>query len=193
MPSHTSNESVPFVPTTIATDNNVREYIEGALSAASNETITYILSDLYPAVFDGTYPYYSEYGRAVQMNTDFYFACSTHFLAEAFGAKTHNYIFAYPPGYHAEDVPYVFFNGDGTTSDDGLPVNATLAHTLQDYIVQFAKRGDPNTNSLPAFPRYGSDGKVLSFSAEGATVEIDDMNNERCAWIQQAMVDGLLT
>lgn len=193
MPSHTSNESVPFVPTTIATEADVREYVEGALTAASNETIDYLLSDLYPAVFDGTYPWYSEYGRAVQINTDFYFACSTNYLAEAFNAETHNYIFAYPPGYHAEDVSYVFFNGDTSTLDDGLPVNPTIAYYLQDYIVQFTKTGNPNSDLLPNFPVYGSEGSVLSFTYSGLVVNVDDMKNERCSWIQQALVDGLLT
>ncbi|KAH6653956.1 Alpha/Beta hydrolase protein [Truncatella angustata] len=193
MNSHTSNESVPFVPTTIATEGDVRSYIESALSAASSDTIDYILTTLYPAVFDGTHSYWSEFGRAVQMNTDFYFACSSNFLAKAYNAETHNYIFAYPPGYHAEDVSYVFFNGDTTTLDDGLPVNATLAYYLQDYIVQFAKTFDPNSDSLPEFPAYGSEGHVLAFTGAGLVVEVDDMKNERCDWIQKAMVDGLLS
>ncbi|KAK9423143.1 putative Alpha/Beta hydrolase protein [Seiridium unicorne] len=192
MPSHTSNESVPFAPTTIATDADVRSYVESALTSASSGTIDYILSDLYPAVFDGTYPWYSEYGRAVQMNTDFYFACSTNFLAEAYNAETHNYIFAYPPGYHGEDVSYVFFNGDTSTLDDGLPVNAALAYQLQDYILQFTKSGNPNSGSLTDFPVYGSTGSVLKFTAAGVVVGVDDMKNDRCAWIQQAMVDGLI-
>lgn len=193
MASHTSNESVPFTPTTIATSDDVREYMVSALKTASNETIDYMLSDVYPAVFDGTYPWYSEFGRVVQMNTDLNFACSTNFIANAFfSADSYNYIFAYPPGYHAEDVSYVFFNGDTSTLDDGLAVNATLAYTLQDYIVQFAKTGNPNSDSLPTFPVYGTDGNVISFTAAGPVVQIDDMKNDRCDWIQQAMVDGLL-
>lgn len=126
------------------------------------------------------------------MNTEFYFACSTNYLAEAFNAETHNYIFAYPPGYHAEDVSYVFFNGDTTTLNDGLPINATLAYLLQDYIVQFAKTGDPNSDSLVDFPTYGSEGNVLSFKQSGLVVEVDDMKNDRCAWIQQALINGLV-
>ncbi|KAI0129051.1 Alpha/Beta hydrolase protein [Xylariales sp. AK1849] len=193
MPSHTSNESVAFVPTDIQTEDDVREYVSEALSHASNDTIDYILNVLYPAVFDGTYPWYTQFGRTVQMNTDFYFACSTTYLAKAFNNKTHNYIFAYPPGYHATDVPYVFFNGDTSTLDNGYPVNATLAYKLQDYIVQFAKTGDPNSAALESFPEYGDKGLVLSFARSGLEVEVDDEKNNRCAWIQQAFVTGLLT
>lgn len=192
MPSHTSNESVPFVPTDIATDADVKSYIESALTTVSNETIDYILSTVYPAVFDGTYPWYTQYGRAVQMNTDFYFACSTNYLATAYNNETHNILFAYPPGYHAEDVSYTFFNGDTSTLDDGLPVNAELAYALQDYIVQFTKTGDPNSASLTEFPEYGTEGNVLAITYSGLVVEVDDMKNDRCAYIQSAMVAGLL-
>ncbi|KAI1851388.1 hypothetical protein JX265_000378 [Neoarthrinium moseri] len=192
MPSHTSNESVPFVSSSIATDEDVRNYLTNAIKSASDETKNYMLEELYPAVFDGTYPWYSQYGRAVQMNTDLYFACSTNYLAKAYDNESHNYIFAYPPGYHANDVAYVFFNGDTSSLNNGFPINATLAYELQDYIVQFAKAGNPNTDSLPFFPTYGTEGKVLSFTDSGLVVTTDDMKNERCAWIQQAMIDGKL-
>jgi hypothetical protein len=194
MNSHTSNESVPFVPTDLTTDDAVRTYVEMALSNANSSTIDFLLSNLYPAVFDGTYPWYSQFGRAVQMNTDFYFACSTNFIAKALGNTSHNYIFAYPPGYHAGDVNYVFWNGD-MSAVNGYPLNATLAVTLQDYIMRFAMNsGDPNGDALPVqFPEYGSEGSVLSFEEAGVVVRTDDMMNNRCEWIQQAMIDGLIS
>jgi carboxylesterase type B len=193
MTSHTSNESIPFVPTTIATSDDLTAYVLQALPAASAETVNYLLDTLYPDVLDGTYPWYSEFGRAAQMATDLNFACTTNYLAKAYNNETHNYVFAYPPGYHASDLAYTFFNGDTVTLNDGLAVNATLAYELQDYIMQFVKSGDPNVAGATNFPEYGSEGLALQFTYTGLAVDVDSMNNARCAWIQQAMVNGMLT
>lgn len=196
MNSHMSNESVPFVPTTIATDDDFRTYLEEALGSTVNSTtLDTIVTDLYPAVFDGTYPWYSHFGRAVQLTSEFFFACSTNFLSKALNGAARNYIFAYPPGYHFEDVNYIFFNGDTSTLVDGYPLNVTLATTLQDYLMRFVLNGgDPNGDALPvAFPEYGSEGSALWFEETEILVQTDDMMTSRCEWLQQAMVDGLVT
>jgi carboxylesterase type B len=193
MVSHTANESIPFTPTTIATADDFLAYATQMVPAASNETVDYIVNELYPDVLDGTHPWYSEFGRGAQLLTDLNFACTTKFLAKAYGGATHNYIFAYPPAYHSADVSYTLFAGDTTTLDDGYAVNATLAYAMQDYIVQFAATSDPNNAALKAFPQYGSGASVLSFAEEGVIDTVDDMQNKRCAWFQQAMIDGRLT
>jgi carboxylesterase type B len=194
MAGHNSNESVPFTPTDIATDAELQAYVAESLPDASAATLSYMLSVVYPPVFDGTYGYWSEFGRLAQIEGDFFFSCSTNFLATAFKNETYNYIFAYPPGYHAEDVPYTFFNGDTTTIDDGLPVNPTLARELQDYLMSFAKTSNPNyVGSTQTFPEYGSEGSVLEFTYYGLTTGIDDMKNARCTWLQQSLAAGLLT
>jgi carboxylesterase type B len=162
------------------------------LPEASNSTINTLLTDIYPDVLDGSQLWETEFARAVQLSSDAFFSCTTAYLAAAKGNATHNYIFAYPPGYHAEDVPYVFFNGDTTTLDDGFPVNAPLAIALQDYIVAFARTGNPNTATLPQFPEYGNKSIVLRLSDTGITTQVDDMRNARCEWWQQAIIDGLV-
>jgi carboxylesterase type B len=189
---HTSNESVPFTSPTIGTAADLKAYAELQFPEASEETIDYLLDVVYPDVLDGTYPWWSEFGRAVKIGTEIQFACSTRFLSVALGNNTYNSLFAYPPGYHGEDVPYVFFNGDTSTLDDGLAVNAATAQALQTYITTFTNTGDPNYSGGVAWPVYGSAANVLDFTYYGPVAGIDDMFNSRCDWIQQAIASGLL-
>ncbi|KAI1371178.1 alpha/beta-hydrolase [Hypoxylon crocopeplum] len=195
--SHTSNESIPFLPRDILTANDVRSYVQSNIPQASDETIDTLLTDprLYPDILNSEdYPWTTQYGRAARLSTDISFACTTRHLSLARGNDTYSYLFAYPPGWHAEDVPYVFFNGDTTTLNNGYPVDGTLAQQLQDYIVAFAQTGDPNAGGPTPleFPIYGSDAKILELGFGGFSERTDDLKGERCQWLQQAMVDGRL-
>lgn len=49
--SHTANESLPFVPTTVATTSDVEAYLVSNLPSASTATIDYILDTLYPTTY----------------------------------------------------------------------------------------------------------------------------------------------
>ncbi|CAJ2509188.1 Uu.00g142140.m01.CDS01 [Anthostomella pinea] len=194
MISHTSNESVPFTPTNISTSADLLAEVYANFPEASNDTITTLLTDIYPDVLDGTYPWTTQFARAVQIASEIQFSCITGYLARAAAGASHNYVFAYPPGYHAADLPYVWLNGEGAV-DDGLPVDANLARALQYYIVAFARSGDPNAGlggEAVEFPVYGDGGAVLKLAYGGFVVGVDDVKNERCDWIQQAMVDGLI-
>ncbi|KAH9906015.1 carboxylesterase [Xylariomycetidae sp. FL2044] len=192
--SHTSNESIPFSDTSISTAADVLAKVRSSFPEASNATLATLLTDIYPDVLDGRYPWTSSFGRAAQIATDSSFSCMTNYLATAFlgaGANTHNYVFAYPPAYHAGDLSYVFFDGDTTALDDGYPVDADIAVAMQDFILAFARTGDPGLGD-DTFPVYGEEGNVLWITDEGLSRGIDDVKNERCAWIWQALVDGRL-
>ncbi|KAI8962379.1 alpha/beta-hydrolase [Daldinia sp. FL1419] len=193
--SHTSHESVPFLPRNIKTSNDVRKYAQYNLPAASNRTLNTLLNDprLYPNVMNGTYPWRTQMQRAERIATDISFACTTRYLARARGNETYNLVFSRPPGWHADDVPYVFFNGDTSTPDDGFPVDGVIAAQLQDYITAFAATGDPYAGFGLRFPIYGRNSTVLEFGRNGLKIGKDDLSGERCAWIQRAMVNGLLT
>ncbi|KAI0892958.1 alpha/beta-hydrolase [Annulohypoxylon nitens] len=250
--SHTSNESVPFLPPEIKTSADVLAYVRASLPQASNATIETLLTDptLYPDILNNSalYPWTTEYGRVARMTSDIGFACTSRYLASAprnktnlhptpgagnkhiyntktlpantnANAATYAYTFAYPPGWHETDVPYVFFAGDTSTPDNGRPVNGTLAAQLQDYIVAFVRYGDPNVGlggdeydqnvtavevgnaaasesgagtGAVRFPVYGAEGRVLELGFGGFREGVDDLKGRRCEWIQQAMVDGRL-
>ncbi|KAI1339711.1 carboxylesterase [Xylariaceae sp. FL0016] len=185
--SHTSNESVPFTPTDISTASDVRQLVEQNFPEASEATVNTMLTDIWPDVLDGTYPWTTEFARAVQIGTEVSFSCITGYLGVAFGNVTHNYIFGVGTGYHAADLSYTFYNGDTSSV-----ISAELAEEHQDYIVQFARTGNPNEDGLPEFPEYGDESTVLELTDSGFNTTIDAVRNYRCDWIQQAMVDGLI-
>lgn len=188
MAGHNSLEAGSFVPSSISTETDLIDALAPVFPELSTSDLISILDTLYPSS-----DYESEYLRGVQLISDVDFSCSTRYIAQALNNATHNYIFAYPPGYHGEDTPYTFFNGDTIHLDDGLPVNATIARALQNYIVGFAITGDPNGSPAGTpldFPVYGADSTVIEFAYSGLLTRTDDMANERCAWWQEAMVDG---
>ncbi|KAH8895297.1 alpha/beta-hydrolase [Thozetella sp. PMI_491] len=190
MASHNSLEAAPFVSQSIATEADLATELQTNFPALSNSSLDYILNELYPS---SDFPY--EFLRAVQIISDIDFSCATRYLGIAFDNETYNYIFAYPPGYHAGDVPYTFFNGDTSTLNNGYPVNGTLAHELQDYIVGFVVGGNPNLSPAGAdlsFPKYGGNAMVTEFTYSGLVIAIDDLAGERCTWWQKAMEQGLV-
>ncbi|MBY0303133.1 carboxylesterase/lipase family protein [Sphingomonas ginsenosidimutans] len=79
------------------------------------------------------------------------------------GAPVWAYRFSYVPesvrapgAYHATDIPFFFDNqaikyGAATTARD-----QAMGRTISAYLVNFAKRGDPNGPGLPAWPRYAA-------------------------------------
>jgi hypothetical protein len=181
---------VTFVDPDISTDAEVLTILKTDFPEVSNATLTYILDDLYPAA-----NYSTPFVRAVQIATDVDFACTTRYLALGKCNDTYNYIFAIPPGYHAEDTRYTFYNGDYSTPNDGYPIDISIAYALQDSIIGFTQVGDPNKAPVAlngSFPVYGSDAHVLAFTNAGLVTEKDDMDNVRCAWWQQAMIEGLV-
>ncbi|KAI1660386.1 alpha/beta-hydrolase [Daldinia decipiens] len=192
--SHTSHESVPFLPSGINTAADVKAYVRNNLPAASNTTINMLLTDrgLYPDVLGGKYPWKTQAGRAERLASDISFACTTQYLSRARGNDTFNLVFTHPPGWHADDVPYVFFNGDTSTPDNMSPVSGRLATQLQAYIVAFTRTGDPNASGGPYFPKYGRNSTILELGYKRFRRSTDDLWGKRCAWIQQAMVDGKL-
>lgn len=188
--AHNSLEAAPFVSSDISTEEDLIMQLESIYTEISNDTLTTILG-LYPlSDYED-----SQFLRAVQIASDSFFSCTTRYLALAFDNNTYNYLFAYPPGYHAEDTSYTFFNGDTSTLDDGYAVDVDLAYALQDYIVGFTASGNPNDNPAGTaleFPIYGSNATVVEFASSGLLTTTDDMLNERCVWWQQAMIDGLV-
>lgn len=188
MAAHNSLEAVPFVPTTISSEADLIEAL--AASFPEVENLSHILDTLYPAK---NYP--NQFLRGVQLVGDVDFSCTTRYLALALENQTHNYIFAVPPGYHAQDTAYTFFNGDTGTLNDGVAVDPVIAAALQDYIIGFAATAVPADNpagTAPEFPVYGEDATVVQITADGVISGRDDMANERCAWWQQAMVEGIV-
>lgn len=70
--------------------------------------------------------------------------------------------------FHGAEVPFVFGTLDrmGPTQPAFTTADYEASKQIQEYWVQFAKTGDPNRGSLPAWPR-ATDGHYLAFTANG--------------------------
>ncbi|PQE13378.1 putative cholinesterase protein [Rutstroemia sp. NJR-2017a BVV2] len=188
MVGHNSDEGLFFTSPFFATEADIVADISATLPTASNATIQYITQTLYPPIYNGSYPYTTLFERANLITAELSFTCNTRFFNTAYDNQTHAYYFAVPPGLHGEDIAYTFFNGDTTTSDDGLPVNATVATALQRYITNFAMTGNPNGAEVAYFPEYQSNSTTLVLGITGLGGVITDTTaNERCDWWQQAL------
>lgn len=188
MVGHNSDEGLLFTSPFITNDSDLTAYIHSSMPAILPSALTTVVQSLYPAEFNGSLPYTDQLSRAALLVSESVFTCNTRALDLAYGNKTFSYYFSVPPGLHGEDVAYTFFNGDTTTSDEGSPVNATVAAALQDYITSFTMNGNPNEKGVPYFPLYGTNSstQVINIGKLGTQVT-DTTANDRCAWWQKAL------
>ncbi|RAL64716.1 hypothetical protein DID88_001747 [Monilinia fructigena] len=190
MTAHNSNEGAFFASPFFSTEADIAHNLKAILPTISNSTLAYITGTLYPPVYNGTYPYTNIFERVSLITAEISFTCNTRYLNTAFLNETHSYYFTVPPGFHGEDIAYTFFNGDTTTSDDGLPVNSTVAAVLQRYIMNFAVSGDPNGDRVPFFPEYQSNATIVVVGSTGlGSLQTDTSANDRCEWWQQALYE----
>ena len=188
MVGHNSDEGLLFTSPFIQNQTAFAAALQSLFPDAPNKTITYIDTVLYPPVFDGTYGYTNQIERTALAISESSFTCNTRFLDLAFKNQTYSYLFSVPPGLHGQDVPYTYFNGDTSTSDDGSPVNSTVAKAFQDYLTSFALNGSPNEQGVPYFPLYGSNSSLLNIASTNLSLPLTDtVANSRCDWWQKAL------
>lgn len=200
MPGHNTNEGPLFTPPYVRTDEELAAYISNNYPGATPEIVNYIVKDLYPGVYDGTYPWTSPIDRTIRVVTEQIFTCNTNYLAKAYNNQTHNYEFAVYPALHGEDVASTFYQGQGTNLSQALV--APVADALQTYITNFAMTADPNLPSLqsasgpiPYFPIQGNNATemVLNYTVTANGVEpllgvgVDPTVNQRCAFWQKGL------
>ncbi|QSZ31432.1 hypothetical protein DSL72_000997 [Monilinia vaccinii-corymbosi] len=190
MTAHNSNEGAFFASPFLSTEASLSDNLVSVLPTISKSTLSYVTGTLYPPVYNGSYPYRSFFERASLITADISFTCNTRYLNTAFLNKTYSYYFTVPPGLHGEDIAYTFFNGDTTTLNVGLPVNATVAAVLQRYIMNFAMTGNPNGRGVPFFPEYQKNATTVVLGSTGlGSLQTDTTANKRCEWWQQALYE----
>ena len=190
MIGHNSDEGYLFTPPYVTNNTALQTSLGETFPVAPTSIINYMTDVLYPPIFNGSYPYTTEFTRAAFLVSEAFFTCNTRYLDLAFQNNTYAYYFTIPPGLHGEDIAYTFFNGDTTTSNDGLPVNATVALQFQDYITSFVMNGSPNGRGTPYFPMYGSNSTVLDINlSDPGLTQTDSVANARCTWWQKALYD----
>ena len=94
------------------------------------------------------------------------------------GVPVYAYRFSYvadsivsPGAQHASDIPYFFDTVDVKYGEAATKKDVAMGRAMSAYLVNFAKKGDPNGRKLPAWPRYVSDKDVImDFAASGKPV-----------------------
>jgi carboxylesterase type B len=182
---HNTNESPAFAPPYVKTDKDLAGFLEGYFPGILPEVLSYIIQELYPLA---NYP--EPIYRILDIMDDLFFDCQTNYIARAYNNQTWNYRFEVSPALHGDDIPYIFYNGHTAVGN-----NAPVAETLQAYITNFVKNGNPNGPDLPFFPRQGNNATMMGFnittSASGTIkpaikVEVDSSVNAKCVWWQKS-------
>jgi carboxylesterase type B len=188
MVGHNANEGPLFTAPSIQSDAALRRQLNIAYPNMPNSSVDHIMNVLYPPVFDGSYPYTSQYARATLIISEGVFTCNTYFLSKAYKNETYSYLFAVPPAFHGLDVSYTYFTG-GSAGISPLGVtNRTVAIALQEFIASFAEDGVPEAPGITKFDMYGENASVLRLNITGID-EIRDSNaNARCDWWQLALI-----
>lgn len=201
MAGHNTFEGPLFTPPYIQDDASLATYIKANYPAVRDNVLNYILQTLYPAVYNGTYPWTSPITRTIQLVTEQIFTCNTNYLARAYQNKTYNYEFAVLPAVHGIDLSSTFYQGQGTNLSQAI--YAPVANAMQTYITNFVMTGNPNTpslnsasGSLPNFPMQGNNATEMKFNytiAAGPSIvpaigtARDPTVNERCAFWQKGL------
>lgn len=124
-------------------------------------------------------------GRQGLFTSETVINCLVNHINRAFARhhSTYSYLFSAPPALHGQELNYVFYNNE-PADVYSRPVNVSLAHTVQDYWLNFARDGDPNGPGLPVWGRWGAERRVQGISLAGVGPRVDVSENERCRWWQ---------
>ncbi|OAP60425.1 hypothetical protein AYL99_05427 [Fonsecaea erecta] len=184
--SHCANEGALFTPPYLKTEQDVVDWFQTAYPRADESVQHYVLSTLYPPVYNGTQPYTSLLERVYLIISESAFTCNIDFTSRAY-SQSYTYAFDIGPSFHGCDAAYNFYVGQPTNASTGII--APYAQQLQDYQVNFMTGGDPNGRGLPIWPLEGKNGSSQMLTTQGWSTIPDTTDNARCAWWQKGLTD----
>ena len=185
---HDKDEGSRFIQSTlVANESSYAAYLKTLITplATNDSALNYITQVLYPPIFDGSQGYTTQAERNNLTIADAIFVCNTRFLTQAdFRPQTYAYQCSAPPGLHAADLPYTFYDFGSVPG-----VNTTIAETMQGYITRFAETGQPNAPALPAFAGASGTRMVQELGNDGIGSILDEGGirqlSERCRYWQE--------
>ncbi|CAK4029274.1 Hypothetical predicted protein [Lecanosticta acicola] len=185
MVGHNADEGILFTNPYVQNDTAFLQDVGSWMppQAATNTSLAYINSTLYPPVFDGTHNYTNQIARTAFAISELVFTCNTFYLDKAFNNQTHAYLFAVPPAYHGLDVGYTYYT-DLETTDPSTQV----AVNMQRYFLHFVKTGNPNgaDEIFNPWSEYGIAATEVVFNTTGnLRLQRDETANGRCNWWQE--------
>ena len=83
---------------------------------------------------------------------------------------------------HAMDVPFVFNTLDLTNATGGSAEAHALADTMSSVWAAFARHGQPDHPSIPAWPAYDADNRATLILDKECRIENDPRGKERHLW-----------
>jgi carboxylesterase type B len=185
MTGHTAADGLLFTDPFIATSNDYTNYLQALFPDIKNASLSYINNTLYPAIYDGSQGYTSQYGRTNATIGEYVILCNTVFLQHAFPGKSWGYNYVVPPGIHGNDLSPTFYPDEPPQS---VPVNATLATIMQKYFTNFAQRGNPNSAEVPNWP-LAKKGVVQNLGNDAVVPAGDTVPDARCKLLLNALSD----
>jgi para-nitrobenzyl esterase len=130
-----------------------------------------------------------------QFTTDISFRCGTEIIAAKHSARAATWQYEFTHGYepigavHIWELPYVF----GTLVSPAIqPVDGRLSDQIQQYWVNFAKSGDPNGPSLPAWPKVDTRESYLDFTSDGPVAK-QGLRSAACKLYRQRVENSSLS
>jgi cholinesterase len=181
--AHNTFEGLKYTDPAATNSSAFDEYMELYFPNISETVLQQVSTEIYPAVYDGTYPWTTPLSRLITAVSESTFTCHAYFvgnaLGAAVGADSYSYLFSVPPGTHILDVYFSYFVNSTSTV-----TNETVARYMQGYFTSFAENGDPNSADLPAFPTYGANFTDLNLNQTFIDVIEDPSANSRCDWWQ---------
>jgi carboxylesterase type B len=183
---HTAADGLLFTNPFITTSNNYTNYLRELFPNIKNTSLSYINNTLYPAIYDGSQGYTSQYGRTNATIGEYVILCNTVFLQHAYPGKSWGYNYVVPPGLHADDLNPTFYPDP---PNQAVPVNATLATIMQTYFTNFAETGNPNSAGVPSWP-LAKNGVVQNLGNDAVIPAGDTVPDARCKLLQKALYDG---
>ncbi|EWZ80600.1 hypothetical protein FOWG_15315 [Fusarium oxysporum f. sp. lycopersici MN25] len=180
------NEDEGLIFTSPESNDNAgyRKFLESTYSNASPETLDHIETKLYPPVFDGSYGYTNQTGRASITKAESEFTCKYGFLQAAYGNRAKSYRFNIYPGLHGSEMHYTFYNGPKRNPE----VDEAIAVGFQELLTSFAAIGNATSLAAPqGVPVYGEERRMLYIGNEGFGITTDATVPERCKFWQSGI------
>lgn len=153
--AHNLNKELLFTNPAVQSSNAFDNYIHSTLPQIITPVFNELI-DLYPPLVGSvtTLGYNDSIGRLATVLGDLIVNCNANALYKSFPNTSYALLFAEGAGLHSIDIKYIFYNGGPAKDSFGLPVNDTVAHTIQDWLLRFVATGSPNAAGSPALPLY---------------------------------------
>jgi carboxylesterase type B len=179
--AHNLNEGLLFADPRVSDQAGFTAFLAGLAPLVPTAKINTLADQIYPPDFSGAYPYRNQVERTTLAVGEGLLSCVAFGVNLAYKNQSRSYQFAMFPGVHGEDIAYTFFNGEGI-GGFGIPINASVATTMQNWFVDFAMLGAGSGSTITQVPVYTSQANVANVTSSGFPTVKDPAANQRCRY-----------